>query len=52
MGVHVTHQPGLAIIFVGCVNCLEFLLSEIQIWPVCRFYCTGELSAYIGIYCR
>ena len=48
--VCVTHRLGLTIIFVGCRDCPEFLLSGIQIWPACRLYCTDGLSACIGTY--
>ena len=41
--VYVTHCLGLAIIFVGCDDCPEFLFYDIQIWPAFRIYCTGEL---------
>ena len=50
LGFYVTHHPGLAIIFVGCGDCPEFLLEGIQIWPACRFYCSGGLSTCIRIY--
>ena len=46
--VCVTHHPGHVIIFVGCGDCPEFLLEEIEIWPACRFYFTGGLSACTG----
>ena len=48
--VYVTHHPGHTIIFLGCGDYPEFLLQGIEIWPACRFCCTGGLSACTGIY--
>ena len=48
--VYITHHQGLIIILGGCGDYPEFFLLGIQIWPACRFYYTGGLSACIGIY--